>query len=111
MPNTYEVKITKQALEQMKEIIHYISNELLAPEAASNLLDKMETEIRSLSEMPGRFVLIAEEPWRTEGIRKIVVKNFLIYFWIDEINERVQVTAVIYEKRDQIKQLMNMELH
>lgn len=42
MAEIYEVKITRQAQEQMAEIVDYISNELFAPEAASNLLDKME---------------------------------------------------------------------
>ena len=40
----------------------------------------------------------------------IVVKNFLVYFWIDEANEKVQITAVIYSKRDQISQLINMDM-
>ena len=26
--NEYEVRVTRQALEQMKEIVHYISNDL-----------------------------------------------------------------------------------
>ena len=39
--NEYEVKVTMQALEQMKEIVHYISNDLMAPDAADNLLDKI----------------------------------------------------------------------
>ena len=37
--NEYEVRVTRQALEQMKEIVHYISNDLMAPDAADNLLD------------------------------------------------------------------------
>ena len=43
----YEVRVTRQALEQMKEIVHYISNDLMAPDAADNLLDKMKVEIRT----------------------------------------------------------------
>lgn len=27
--NEYEVRVTTQALEQMKEIVHYISNDLM----------------------------------------------------------------------------------
>lgn len=41
MDKEYEVKVTRQAMTQMKEIVHYISAELLAPEAADKLLDKM----------------------------------------------------------------------
>ena len=38
--------------------------------------------IEELVEMPERYSLVDEEPWRTEGMKKIIVKNFLIYFWI-----------------------------
>ena len=54
--------------------------------------------------------MIDEEPWRIEGVRKIVVNNFLIYYWVDDENNRVQVTAVIYSRRDQIRQLSNMDM-
>ena len=30
----YEVRVTRQVLEQMKEIVHYISYDLMAPDAA-----------------------------------------------------------------------------
>ena len=38
------------------------------------------------------------------------VKNFYVYFWIDEENLRVQVTDVIYVARDQKKQLETMPI-
>ena len=65
--NEYEVRVTRQALEQIKEIVHYISNDLMAPDAAHNLLDKMKAEIIKLSSFPKKHDLIDEEPWRTEG--------------------------------------------
>lgn len=109
MAITYEVKVTRQALEQMQEITHYIAHELYAPDAAYNLLDEMENIINSLADMPGRMSLVDEEPWRTEGVRKALVKNFIIYFWVDDENVKVQVIAVIYEKRDQLEQLKRIQ--
>ena len=95
----------------MREIAHYIAYDLMAPEAADNLLDDLKASILKLSVLPKKYPLIEEEPWRSEGVRKIVVKNFLVYYWIDEEYNKVQVTAVIYSKRDQIKQLKNMEMN
>ena len=105
----YTVKVTKMAYDHMQEIVRYISNELFAPDAANRLLDKFEEAISDLSYMPERHSLVDEEPWRSEGFRKIIVKNFLIYFWIDEHNMRVQVTGVIYGRRDQIAELSKPE--
>lgn len=76
--NEYEVRVTRQALEQIKEIVHYISNDLMAPDAAHNLLDKMKAEITKLSSFPKKHNLIDEEPWRTEGVRKVVIPSIII---------------------------------
>lgn len=107
---TYFVKITTQAEEQLRAIVKYISSELKAPKAALSLLDEIESATSSLSQFPQRVVLTEEEPWRSLGIRKMPVKNFLVYFWIDEENIKVQVTAVIYGRRAQMKQLSQMDM-
>ena len=108
MAEVYKIRITKQAREQIAEIVDYISYELFAPEAAKNLLEKMEKGIMTLAEFPERYQLIDEEPWRTEGIRKIVVSNFLIYYWINELEMIVQIIAVIYSRREQLEQLREL---
>lgn len=110
MDNEYEVKVTRQALEHMREIVHYISYDLMNPKAADNLLDDLKSSILKLSVLPKKHLLIEEEPWRSEGVRKIIVKNFWVYYWIDDECNKVYVTAVIYNKRDQIKQLKNMDM-
>ena len=51
----YEVRVTRQALEQMKEIVHYISYDLMSPAAADNLLDKFKAEILKLSSLPKKY--------------------------------------------------------
>ncbi|MBD5530776.1 MAG: type II toxin-antitoxin system RelE/ParE family toxin [Lachnospiraceae bacterium] len=110
MDKTYTVKATPQAENGIQEIIHYIAYELKAPAAALHLLDTLEDAFLSLAHFPQRVALIAEEPWRTKGIHRLPVKNFLVYFWIDEDNLRVQITAVIYEKRNQLRQLSQMDM-
>ena len=61
----YQVRITAQAQEQLREIRDYITNELLAPDAAQNMLRLLASEMASLSRMPGRVRLVDEEPWRS----------------------------------------------
>ena len=38
------------------------------------------------------------------------IQYWLYSFWVDDENSRVQVTAVIYSRRDQIRQLANMDM-
>ncbi len=110
MDKIYNVKVTSQAEDQIQEIMHYIAYELKAPDAALHLLDALEDSFTSLAKFPQRVILVEDEPWHTNGIRRLPVKNFLVYFWIDEDNMRVQVTAVIYGKRDQLRQLSQMDM-
>lgn len=110
MEKLYTVKTTSQAEEQIQEIIHYIAHELKAPDAALHLLDTLEASFVSLTQFPQRVALVEEEPWRNNGIHRLPVKNFLVYFWIDEDNMNVQVTAVIYDKRDQLYHLSKMDI-
>ena len=110
MEKLYTVKTTSQAEEQIQEIIHYIAHELKAPDAALHLLDALEASFVSLTQFPQRVALVEEEPWRNNGIHRLPVKNFLVYFWIDEDNVNVQVIAVIYDKRDQLYHLSKMDI-
>lgn len=106
----YEVKITPQASSQMLEIFNYISATLEAPIAAERLLDELQKSILSLDTMPKRVALVDEEPWRSYGVHKMPVKNFLIYFWVNDEQKEVHITAVIYGRQDQLQQLKQMDI-
>lgn len=109
MPEKYAVKITTQAQEQLREMISYINYTLQAPGTAMKMLDVLEKEIASLAQFPNRVPLIEEEPWHGQGIHKLPVKNYLIYFWVDEEAKKVQVIGIIYGRRDQRHQLSNLD--
>lgn len=97
----YDVKLTTQAIDQIEQTIQYISKTLLEPKIALKWADTLQREIEKLNSMPLRFPLVKEEPWHSKGIRKAIVKNFLVYYLVDEKNKVVWVTAVIYGRRDQ----------
>ena len=106
----YNVKITPQASAQMLEIFSYISDTLKEQVVAERLLQDLQKSILSLNTMPKRVALVEEEPWRSYGIHKMPVKNFLVYFWVNEEVKEVHRTAVIYGKRDQLEQLKQMDI-
>ena len=106
----YEVRITLQAQAHLREIRDYIAQKLLAPEAAKNTVQRLGTVMASLSQMPKRVPLVEEEPWRSEDVRVRAVRNFLIYFWVNEAEKTVQIIAVIYARRDQTSVLSQLDL-
>lgn len=106
----YEVRLTPQAVEQIQQTVTYISHSLQEPVIARRWSNHLEKEIRSLKQQPARYPLTPEEPWHSHGIRKMIVKNFFVYYLIDEAKEQVAVTAVVYGRRDQIAALLEMPL-
>lgn len=107
----YEVKLTVQAIGQIEEIAQYISKTLLEPETAQKWVNVLQCEIEKLGSMPSRHPFTEEEPWHTRGVRKMPVKNFLVYYLINEEKKVVWITAVIYGRRDQIAALSDLPLN
>ena len=98
---SYAVEMTRQAEEQLWEIVQYISVTLQSPQAGMNTLDALEEEINSLSAMPSRYPIIEDDPAGDRGIRKTRVRNFNIYYLVDDAKKRVNILAVCYARRDQ----------
>ena len=110
MSDYYKPIILPEAQQDIRDIVLYIAQELFSPQAALNLQDAFREEIHKLSYMPTRIKPIDEEPWGSQGIRKIRVKNYYIYFIVDEDEMAVKVNAVIYIGRDQEKQMTDRGL-
>lgn len=106
---TYEIIMTPDATTDLVELRNYIADVLLVPDVALAYIHTIRTEISKLENMPQRIAPISEEPWHSRGIRKIIIKNFYVYYRIDENTERVYILNIIYQKRDQLKMLAEMD--
>ena len=63
-----------------------------------------------LAERPKRIKTVNEQPWKDAGIRKIRVKNYYIYFLVNDEETAVNINAVIYIGRDQTKQMTDRKM-
>lgn len=108
MPARYWIRVTDHAEQSMHEIVNYITWELFAPCAAQRILRILTGAIRDLDEMPARFPLTPDEPWRSKGIHRMVVERYYIYFLIDELRHIVHVTDVVSIRVNQIERLEMM---
>ena len=110
MADTYRVRVTAYAQEQLNAISDYILDEYKSPITAKNISKRLRNAIKSLSCMPNRIALVYEEPWGNYGIHKMVEGNYLIYFWIDEDSHMVVVTGIVNGRMEQSYQLERMDL-
>ena len=110
MSDIYKIIILPEAQKDIRGIVLYIAKELAAPQAALNLENVFEEEIKSLVKMPKRIKTVDEQPWKDAGIRKTKVKNYYIYFIVDDEEMAVKIMAVIYVKMDQKKQMIERKM-
>ncbi|MCD7817652.1 MAG: type II toxin-antitoxin system RelE/ParE family toxin [Lachnospiraceae bacterium] len=110
MNDIYKVKLTYYAIEQMQDIVSYISTSLLSPEIARGWADFLKSHIARLDFQPYKFKLVEEEPWHSVGIHMMVVRNFNVYYWIDESVMTVWVSGIVYSRQDQMAALRRMPL-
>ena len=96
----YRLEYLQSALNDITEIIGYIVSELKNPIAARNLSEQFLKAAENLTEFPYFNPLYnTVKPLKYE-YRKIVIGNYIMFYWIDEINKTVVISRVIYAKRD-----------
>ncbi len=96
----YKLRITNDAKCDIEDIISYIVNELKNPIAADNLLTEIESNFDTISYNPLAFPLCNDKRLRDCGYRKITVKNYIVFYRVDEINPTVYIMRVIYGRRN-----------
>ena len=104
----YSIIITPNAIIQINEIALYLYKILLNPKAAFDFLDSIKEKTLKLDLFPSAYPLVREQPWNKKGIRKILIKSFVMYYFVKEDTKQVFVIAVINNRRNQLEQLKSL---
>ena len=96
----YRIEIGAQAQSDITDIMRYIGQVLLEPRTAGNLYRLLKEEILSLNQMPERYPYEDDDRLRALGIRKLLVKNYKVLYFVDTERQLVQVARVVYAGRD-----------
>ena len=96
----YKLEYLPVARKDMLEIVRYIGRELQNPDAASRLAVELVNAAEGILEFP--YATPAYHPIRPlkREYRKILVRNFLMFYWIDEEKKLVTIARVVYAKQD-----------
>lgn len=99
----YRVDVSKPAENDLRDIVRYIASQLSAPISALHMMELLEKAMAGLSDMPQRCPLVADERLSQMGYRKLPVKNYIMFFSIDEKNNVVDVERILYGRRDWLR--------
>lgn len=99
----YAVEITGEALTDMEQLYNHIAYTLRAPENAMGQFNRISEEILKLDTLPEWFRIMDSEPEYSNGIRRMLVDKYSVFYVIEE--DRAIVTNVLYSSSDIGKRL------
>ncbi len=96
----YKLEYLPVARKDILDITKYISQDLKNPAAAEKLITNIIHKLENLTKLP--YINPSYVPIRqlNKEYRKLIVKNFTVFYWVDEHAKVVTVARVIYSKRD-----------
>ena len=100
MNKKWRIVITPEASLEIRGIYDYIASVLLVPKTAKKQVAKIIKALESLSEMPHRNPLYDKKPWKSRGLRKLVIDNFLAFYLTNDKTSEVVVLRIFYGGRN-----------
>ena len=101
----YSVNITDAAFEDLKSITLYIKDELKEPIIAEKLIAKIKEGIFSFDSLPCRQGLVRDKMLAKQGYRPLYIENYIIFYIVTEEIKRVDISRVLYARRNWVKLL------
>lgn len=96
----YTIFIAKKAEEDLGKIFEYLAYKVMAGENAVRQLNRIQTAIESLDEMPLRNRVYDKEPWKTRNLRIMPVDNYLMFYLTETEVLKVTILRIMYGGRD-----------
>jgi len=101
----YKLILANTAYLDLEQIYAYIAKTLSAPNAANNLMGKIESKIRDLQVFPISSPFCNDESLKLKGYRKLVVNNYIVIYKVDELTETVHIIRILYGASDYERQI------
>lgn len=100
----YTLHFSEDFNNSLNNNIDYISKTLDNKIAAASLMKTIIRSIEDLKTFPYSCPL-CEEPLYPDGIRKLVIKNYIILYWVNEAEHSVDLMRFIYARADYLNKL------
>jgi addiction module RelE/StbE family toxin len=92
----YKIELSKDARNDYFDIIRYIKYSLEEPTIADKYAELIEKEIRKLEYTPQRFAIISSDIIKLKNIRKLIIKNYIVFYRINENKKIVNIERILY---------------
>ncbi|MEI6578245.1 MAG: type II toxin-antitoxin system RelE/ParE family toxin [Eubacteriales bacterium] len=103
----YKVFIEDSAEKDLFGILLYISKTLKQPTIAKRIYTEIKKQISNLRSKPARQKIVEEAPYAAQGVRKLYVENYMVFYVVDDSKKEVHVFRILYNRREWQNLLFN----
>jgi plasmid stabilization system protein ParE len=96
----YTFVFTELYNDDIEEARHYFRIEKKEPKIGANLMKLIVRKINILETMPYSRPLVLNTYLATRGFRTVLVKNYILFYFVDEANRTVVLARFIHGSRD-----------
>ena len=96
----YSYRFTEKAVQDLDEILHYITIDLANPNAAQNLGRKLFELIDMVRIFPDSGAPVDNDFLADKTIRKLSVDHYVIYYKVHYEEKVISVIRIVYGKRN-----------
>ena len=96
----YKIEYLPSALEELKEDIKYINDELKNPSAAEKLGIEIINEIETLSDFPYSAPHYNSIRPLLHEYRRLLIRNHFVFYWVDEKSHTITISRIINARRN-----------
>lgn len=108
MTMKFSINYSDESLSDLFNIYDYIANVECEQTNALKLIDTIRNEIKKLDSLPLRHPVVSFSPWKEIGIRYLLVKNHIVFYYVIEKENVVNIVR-IFSSRQDIKNLVNFK--
>ena len=101
----YKLEYLPSAKKDMADIAYYISHTLVNPDAAVRLAEELVSAAETLRDFPYAYPVFTPIRPLAHEYRKLIVRNYIMFYWVEEQSKTIILARVIYNRRDLDSQL------
>lgn len=103
MASKYSYLLTELAIADIDDILSYTIGTLSNSASAASFMDELEDKLADICKNP-QIGSLASNPFILDKrLRKVLVKNYIVYYFTIENEKQIVILRIVYNGRDQEK--------
>ena len=100
MTSDWNYKYADKAVEDLDQIVYYISEKLSNKKAASDFLNELDSTISILTTFPKSGTLVKNNYLHDANVRFTLINSYTLYYYPDYENQSIIILRLVYGRRD-----------